>query len=313
MTDQLPIQNEVSVVEPHKRQLKFKNMLYREVWANVHRKKRNAMICVVGRVGTGKSYVALRIAEQLDPTFTAETIRERVVTTPEQFMNLISRTAGKLKKGSVIVVDEASTQMYNRKWQSVNNIAINFIITTFRNKRLICIFTLPYMTFLDAHVRKMFDYYVETQKIDFAKKQTRAKVFELSYDKMKGSEPYKKYLRKKDEYGVYGPIKKNYFGKPSKELADAYEKYADEFKKTIQDTAIASVEKEHIKEEMKDFNPQPIVDAIIKDLDKYAKIWRGRKQLNINKIMVDFSIGYRRAENIRELVAKQVELNLKSF
>ena len=298
------------------RQLKFKNVLYREIWSNINKKKRNSMICVVGSVGTGKSYVALRMAEHLDPTFTAETLRERVVTTPEEFMGLISRTAGKLKKGSVIVIDEASTQMYNRKWQSVNNIAINFILTTFRNKRLICIFTLPYMTFLDAHVRKMFDYYVETKKIDFKKKETMAKVFELSYDKMKGSEPYKRYLRKKDEYGVYQPIKKNYFGKPSKEIVDAYEAYATEFKNTILDNAMKSVKKEHEKEDKIDFDPSDAVDAVVNDLAKYTKLWRGQPHLNLNKIMIDFDLGYRRAEKVRTIVKdneKFKNLNLKGI
>jgi len=50
------------------------NFIYRHVWNNVWLKDLNATFCIIGIPGRGKSTLALRICEDLDPTFTTERV-----------------------------------------------------------------------------------------------------------------------------------------------------------------------------------------------------------------------------------------------
>ena len=65
------------------------------------RNNKNFLGFLSGPTGSGKSYCCLRIAEEVDPDFTLE----RVVFNGIDLMNLVN--SGKLKKGSVIIFEEA--------------------------------------------------------------------------------------------------------------------------------------------------------------------------------------------------------------
>ena len=114
---------------------------------------------------SGKSYCALSMAKQLDKRFTMD----NVVFTPEELMNLVE--SDKLKKGSVIVWDEAGVGISHRSWQSQTNKLINYLLQTFRHRNFILIFTSPHLDFIDASTRKLFHAQFQTKEIDYGKKE----------------------------------------------------------------------------------------------------------------------------------------------
>ena len=76
---------------------------YRKIYTDVYKKNKNAGIIVIGQTGSGKSFVALKIAQDLDPNFT---VQERVVYTASDFLSLLAH--GNLPRGSVIIFDEVA-------------------------------------------------------------------------------------------------------------------------------------------------------------------------------------------------------------
>jgi len=296
--------------------LKFDNPFLRSVHNDVYKRKRNALIAICGSVGTGKSYIALRIAEQLDTSFTAETLKDRLILSPEQFMKIITRDKNKLKTGSVIIIDEASTQMYNRQWSSMNNQMINYILTTFRHRRLVCIMTTPYLDFLDSNVRRLFDYFVEATKVNFKLNQSAAKVYKLSYNKMKADKSFKKYFRQKRDsegrrIGSRVRLKILWFDKPADDLCELYEDYAGEFKQKIAEEALHKALAVQEKEEKKNIDIKEIIKKVLENKKRYFKMRGNRSFVDRALVEADFEVGGAiglRIKKLAEFEAKEQKL-----
>lgn len=286
---------------------KFENPFYNVIWDRVHNRRTNAILCCVGEVGTGKSLTAIRIASELDPTFNENTIRERVVVTPEQFTDLIVNKADKLKTGSAIVIDEASQSLSNRDWYSITSKQINFILQTFRYRRLIVIFTLPSLSFLDSATRKLIDYVIETRKIDFTRNQCSAKVYRITYDKIKPDKIYRRRITAFNEIGEPVLMRRFKFKKPKAKLAHAYEKYSYEFKRQIALNAYKEIEQVRDKRAKQLFNPEEVAQEVVQDIDSYYKTYNKKKYLNKVKIQTDFNIGSRRASKVAQKVQELLD------
>jgi len=62
------------------------NSLYQQIW----KYNRNVLLVIAGYTGTGKSWLAVKIASLLDPTFTKETMKDRIITSPTAFLKILS-------------------------------------------------------------------------------------------------------------------------------------------------------------------------------------------------------------------------------
>jgi hypothetical protein len=176
---------------------------------------KNFMAVVTGPTGSGKSYSALRLAEEIDPDFSID----RVVFDAQSFLKVLNH--GGLKSGSVVVFDEAGVGMSSREWQSVSSKLILFVLQTFRHKNYIVFFTTPHLGFIEAGSRKLFHCYMETVGINKEKKQVRLKPLMLQVNQRAG-DTYFKYLRVRVD-GRLVPLKRVAVPLPSQALLDAYE------------------------------------------------------------------------------------------
>lgn len=181
------------------------------------KKNKNFIVTLTGPTGSGKSWTGLSIAEQLDSDFDAT----RVIFSATELMNLIN--SGKLKRGSVILWDEAGVDLSNRNWQSMTNKLINLLVQTFRHKGFILIFTVPYSDFVDMATRKLFHANFETQSINTQRKTCRIKPLLLEYNP-EVKKWYRHYLKKRLPGGGMSKVRRWDVVKPSEELIKEYEK-----------------------------------------------------------------------------------------
>ena len=149
-------------------------------WINyIHNRiknNKNFLATLTGKTGSGKSWSALSMGEMLDKDFNIK----RIIFKAEDLMDLINN--GNLKRGSVIIWDEAGIDLSNRNWQSNINKMLNFLLQTFRHKNFILILTVPYQDFLDASSRKLFHADIETVSIDKREKRVIVKPKLLQYN-----------------------------------------------------------------------------------------------------------------------------------
>src|SRR5438309_9370928 len=81
------------------------------------------IVIFVGAPGSGKSFSALRLATQLDTTFTAD----RVVFDVKSYLEILARGTA---PGQVVLLDEAGVSAPSRKWQSATNQALALTVET---------------------------------------------------------------------------------------------------------------------------------------------------------------------------------------
>jgi hypothetical protein len=184
-------------------------------------KKKNFLGIITGPTGSGKSWSGLSICYQVDPTFKPE----RIVYKIEQLMKLINEN--KVESGQAILWDEVGVDLSSRNWQGLINKLINFLLQTFRNKRIILIMTCPYTDFVDANTRKLFHAEFLTQSIDYQNKKVKTKPHIIQYNP-RSRKFYYKFLRIRTKLGV-APLKYWNIPKSPDWLIDAYEETKTKF------------------------------------------------------------------------------------
>jgi len=169
---------------------------------------RNFIGIIHGPTGSGKSYLGMKIAEKLDPTFNIE----RVIFDPEDFFDLI----GKLPKRAWLVFDESGAILDARRFMTVVNCVVSYVLETFRYKQISVIFTVPNLKMIDANVRRLM------HSMMFQRDRGKARIYRV-------------------DTGYDGTVYAFRIGKfedvqkPSKELCVAYEaKKAKAFKQILQ-------------------------------------------------------------------------------
>lgn len=130
----------------------------------VHKHNKNVLAIFVGETGSGKSYMALRLAEILDPDFDIN----RVCFDTENFLTILKNgiETGTLKKGSVVLYDEIGISHSNRNFYESVNKALNFVFQGFRRENLITFMTVPKIKFVDLQTRELMHYLITPKKID---------------------------------------------------------------------------------------------------------------------------------------------------
>jgi len=142
------------------------------------KKNQNWLGLVCGGTGTGKSFSSMVMAKLISPN---KFSIDNVVFSPLDFLKKIQNIKG-LKKGDILVFDEAGVGMSSREWYSIQNKLLGSVLQTFRNLNIGVIFTTPSISFIDSNARKLFHNYFETIRIDFEKKLVFLKVYDIQHN-----------------------------------------------------------------------------------------------------------------------------------
>ena len=110
---------------------------------------RNFVMIDHGPTRSGKSALALKICEQIDPNFSAE----RVFFFLDELFPLLRYD--KLPPGAFCLVDEAGATLDARRFMSAINVHSTHVFEAFGIKQVSVIFTLPSLKMIDANVRRL--------------------------------------------------------------------------------------------------------------------------------------------------------------
>jgi hypothetical protein len=158
-------------------------------------------------------------------------------------MKLINLGSYELRKGVVIVWDEAGIDLSNRNWYSITNKLLSFLLQTFRHKNFILIFTVPYEDFVDSATKKLFHAQFECVGINRSNNTVAVKPKFLQYNAEK-KKWYRKYLKvSKAGNKKKTKIKRWNVPKPSDEFIKAYEEKKNYFTKLLNNEIEVSLNK----------------------------------------------------------------------
>jgi len=279
----------------------------KSIFKRIYKKKQNCMILVVGDTGTGKSYIALKICHEFDPHgFNHETIAERCLSKPNQFIDLIVDGREKLKFGSAFMPDEAGTSTPSREWYTFNNKAINYLVQTFRYKKLLGVWTVPSIDLIDKQLRKFFHYLIIAERVDIENRINQCKIYELSYAK-KGKDAGKIYYKypRYMKGGTKVKITKFYFKATNPKLLHAYEKYSQKFKGDLAIDLKRQSEKIEKVQARGKIDVQKIAEEIIINKKRYFYLYGNKWIVKQNRVELDFGVGGGYAKRIKELAEQK--------
>lgn len=267
----------------------------------VENRNKNFVMLFVGATGSGKSYSALRLAEELDNTFDIH----RVCFKAKDFMNtvneLVARSEkGEVIKGKVIMWDEFGVEHNAREFMTISNRVINYFFQTSRHLNLIVIMTVPLLSFIDSATRKLCHGVAEMEGINTSRKTATVKVKMLQTNVMTSKE-YPKYLRYRRN-GKTRVCKRIKFHLPSKELLKDYEIKKKEFTTQLNKEIMMKLTKDEAKDNkpvniIKPLTPlqQRILDCLKRGINKQKDI---AEELGEYSSKISFNIGYMRKKGI---------------
>ena len=117
------------------------------------RENRNLIILFSGKVGGGKSYGSLSVADYLTPDMRIGYDLSSMVYSIEEFIEAVKT----LPPGETIIMDEAGISAGNRDTMTRESKALGKVIQSIRYLQHCSIFSLPNINFLDKSIRLMID------------------------------------------------------------------------------------------------------------------------------------------------------------
>lgn len=274
------------------------DMVLRQIYTNVYRRKMNQIILVNGLPRTGKSELCLKVAEALDPQFTVDNIAWK-------YKDLLKLEKDSNRTGEVLMWDEAGIAEWGanaRQFWSEGNLSASTLFQTMGFKRNIVLVNLPMKIMLDKHVRSLIHVMIKTLGIDYRRHACRSKVYfmEPSEYVPEGKSKFPRF----NWYGGRYKVKSKMWGRASKELRDAYVERSEGIKqqlqeKLIQESMLREMEKD-TKARRSDF--KELYNEIVGDLSEY---WDYKKnKANSGLIQLKYDIG----QNLAQKLASTINL-----
>lgn len=211
---------------------------------------KNALIPIVGGTGSGKSFAMLSLMIGIHLYMkgdmpTPEYIDEHTIFKAKDLMIGLNRDD--LTEKEVWGWDEVGIDAGHKTSMSTKNKVIGWLAQTFRNLRQIVFFTVPTISFIDASIRKLLHYYLETVTIDKNKSMCIIKPLQMQYNP-RMDKVYYHNLTFPDKEGMFEVIDLMAVPKPPKEFCDIYESNKSKFTKALNLDIQATLERIDAKE-----------------------------------------------------------------
>jgi len=203
----------------------------------LNKHNQNCLIAICGGTGSGKTYAALSLAEDLSSN--PINIENNVAFTSKEFMQKLNNPD--LQPGDYIIFDEAGVGMSSKEWFSIQNKLLNYVLQTFRHRNIGVIFTMPGLKLLDNSARMLLHYYMETIQIHRRDNLNQIKVLEFNYSSIQ-DKIYRKFPVFYDENSNPCTMKYLFVKKPSLKLVRDYEKKKNEYTANLNKSIIRELD-----------------------------------------------------------------------
>lgn len=209
----------------------------------------NFLAIAEGPTGIGKSWAMLSIAYSIDEEFEPR----QVAFSFREVMQILNSDWFNKKKWKIIIFDEAQTDISNRKWQSLTNNLMNYLLSTFRHRNVILLFTSPYSDFIDIGTMKLMHCKFEIRGHNTNTQKTKIRPKLLQYNSK---------LQKFYEHSLYVIRDNNteklemwFVPKPPAHLITPYEHKKVEFTTELNKKILADLDR------VNDSKPKTILDT----------------------------------------------------
>ena len=198
--------------------------------------KKNTVVYIVGDLGEGKSYTALKLASLIDDDLN---VQEQVIYDARILLETLNRFKNSPKR--CIILDETHVTLPAREWQSLANKAVNYVLTTFRQIKAVCLFIVaPQISLIDKVLRALGNYYIVCRR--YSNSFVRATIYAIEKDYLDIEKTKIHLIHPKISYkGKLIKIKGFLLKMPREEIVEEYEKHAVTMKSRILEEELRNI------------------------------------------------------------------------
>lgn len=278
------------------------------IWRRVNRENKHFMGCIVGEEGSGKSWTAMRIAEAVDPTFSAD----RAIFDVVDLLKILRD--GDHEPGNFYLLDEAGVQLGRRSWQERGQILVNQALQIVRDENLGLIFTLPRLSELDTQAQgRLQAFYEIVEKVEDEYVRGKWKFMDPDRTDTTG-EIYKKFPRRRRN-GRVTKIKDFAFTPPSAEITDPYQERKGAFQEKVYRETIEELEGDENDgdDAEEQLGPADVVSAL-KNGDDLADVvsyhgTTGEPYIDETLIRFEYELSTRDSKTAKKLLQRDDEID----
>lgn len=278
--------------------------LLRRIWDRINKHNEHFMGVVVGKEGSGKSYTAVKIASEIDPTFNAD----RVIFDVQELLSVLAE--GEHEPGNFYVLDEAGVQLGVRTWQDRGQVLANQALQLIRDHNLGLIFTLPRLGELDSQAEGRLQAFLElTEKVEGEYVAGKWKWMDPDRANQTGK-IYKKFPRRVVN-GRTIRIRKVAFRPPDPEIIEPYQEKKSKFQEQFYERTISALSDEVADEEgEEELSAKELAVQIANNgLEQYVSEHgqTGEPYINRDLIRINHDTSESDARAIKSLLEKQFD------
>lgn len=245
------------------------------------RANKNVLAVTIGSTGSGKSWLDLKLVEDwYKEKFHEPYNVKNICFGPEEAMQRLVH--GKLRRGELLILEEAGTSMGSLDFQNKVSKMFNYILQSFRSTNIGIIMNLPYFTMLNKQTRMLMHFKIEMAGVNKGKGTSMFKLRHLQWNQTSGKLYTHKPKAKID--GIMRKIDKLEVEKPSKELIDAYEQRKQEFVSGLSAEVLDVMEELRANKPKLTEKQQEVVDIWEQGIFESAEV---AKRLNITTSCLD--------------------------
>lgn len=285
--------------EPLQRDSVEAKMVRRQIWDRLWRQNEHFMGVIVGREGSGKSITGIKIANVVDPTFTAD----RVMFDPVDFLEHLQEWKENSEtQGKMVVIDEAGVGVGVRTWQEKSQVRFNQVLQIIRDENMGVIFTLPRLEELDSQTEGRLHAFMEMME---KRAGEWANVKWLDWDPTRDgrNDIYREYPKLRIN-GNQRAVKRLKLSPPSDDVIEPYEERKNDFQNEQYQEAIDEME-EDVDDEK---SVKDVAMEIAEDrMDDYVSEHSQNHTPYINKTLIraDYELSQNDAKAVKDLLNRQ--------
>jgi hypothetical protein len=256
---------------------------------------------VTGKTRSGKSMSALRLCMEIDPNFTID----NVIFSTREFMELLH--SGQLKRGSMILWDEAGVGIATRDWYSTLNKSLNYVLQTWGHQNIGLILTVPDFSMIDSQTRRLVNMHFKTIKLIRSKNMARLKPYLLS--PMEKAET-KKVRPRYDISGKKLDIEYIEIKKPPTKMVNKYLKKKESFTAKLNADVlfdIQQMDRAKQQELTKTVTDEELIKQAWEELKDDIFIKGGKRRLNVYLVKKKLGLTMTRAFYILEQIMEKAK------
>lgn len=273
---------------------------------------KNCMVVCVGGTGTGKSISMVSLQYWLctymfgqEPS--VKEMNDHWVFKAKTFLQKMDNP--NLKKKQTWIWDEAGVDISHKSHATMQNRIIGWLVQTFRNQQQIVLFTVPTLTFIDASIRKLIHYQIETRTILKSENICIVKPLKLQYNLRQDKIYYHNLVAPSvDGSGLFDEVDVVGVPRPPKDIETKYEEMKWKFSHELTSKLTAMItnieDKETMLKRPLSERQEKILDALedgITSTEEIAKI------IGVEPPTISTNFGYmrRKGVNIEKLLRKK--------